>query len=112
MARYVPDRGDVVWLAFSPQAGHEQAGWRPALILSGRAYNQKAGLALACPITSQIKGYPFEVRIDAGPIHGAVLADQVRCVDWRARAARPAARAPADIVVEVGTVVCELAAGP
>ena len=84
--RYVPDAGDVVWLNFTPQAGHEQAGHRPALVLSPAAYNEKAGLMLCCPMTTQIKSYPFEVRI-AGTPPAAVLADQVKSVDWRARKA-------------------------
>ena len=88
MARaYVPERGDIVWLSFDPQSGHEQAGHRPALVLSPRAYNIKVGLGLFCPITSQIKGYPFEVPIAGSTVRGAVLADQVRSLDWRARRA-------------------------
>ena len=83
---YVSDRGDAVWLNFTPQAGHEQAGHRPALVLSPRSYNQKAGLALLCPITSQEKGYPFEVPLsEADEVHGVVLADQVKSLDWRER---------------------------
>jgi mRNA interferase MazF len=86
---YVPDAGDLVWLTFDPQAGHEQRGRRPALILSPRAYNAKARLAIACPITSQVKGYPFEVALDTkSDASGVVLADQVRSVDWQARKAR------------------------
>jgi len=76
-----PDRGDVVWIGLSPQAGHEQAGRRPVLVLSPLAYNQKVGLALCCPITSQQKGYPFEVELPAdAPITGVILADQVKCL--------------------------------
>jgi len=86
--RYVPERGDVVWLQFDPQAGHEQAGKRPALVLSPSAYNGRVGLALLCPITSQRKGYPFEVTLPAGSkIHGVILADQVKSLDWRMRRA-------------------------
>ena len=85
---YIPDRGDVVWLQFDPQAGHEQAGKRPALVLSPAAYNGRVGLALMCPITSQQKGYPFEVVLPAGMrIQGVVLADQVKSLDWRSRRA-------------------------
>ena len=86
--RYVPDRGDVVWLNFTPQAGHEQAGHRPALVLSPTSYNGKTGLMLCCPITSQVKGYPFEVPLDpdAG-VQGVILSDQVKSLDWRARRA-------------------------
>jgi mRNA interferase MazF len=85
---YVPERGDVVWLQFDPQAGHEQAGKRPALVLSPSAYNGRVGLALLCPITSQRKGYPFEVPLPAGmKIQGVVLADQIKSLDWRIRRA-------------------------
>jgi mRNA interferase MazF len=84
--RYVPDAGDVVWLHFDPQAGHEQAGHRPALVLSPSAYNDKTGLMLCCPMTTQIKGYPFEVSIN-GERPQAVLADQVKSVEWGARKA-------------------------
>jgi mRNA interferase MazF len=84
--RYVPEAGDIVWLHFDPQAGHEQAGHRPALVLSPAAYNGKTGLMLCCPMTTQIKGYPFEVLI-AGPRPGAVLADQVKSLDWVVRKA-------------------------
>jgi mRNA interferase MazF len=89
LAVYVPDRGDVVWLQFDPQAGHEQAGTRPALVLSPRLYNRKAGLGLFCPITSKAKGYPFEVSLPSDlPVHGVVLSDQVKSFDWRVRRAR------------------------
>ncbi len=83
---YVPGRGDLVWLTFNPQAGHEQAGRRPAVVLSPLAYNAKVGLALLCPITSAIKGYPFEVNLPLSlPVSGVILADQVKSLDWRAR---------------------------
>lgn len=83
---YVPDRGDAIWLNFTPQAGHEQAGHRPALVLSPASYNRKAGLALLCPITSQVKGYPFEVQLTSTTeVHGVILADQVKSLDWRER---------------------------
>jgi len=99
--RYVPKRGDVVWLAFDPQAGHEQAGRRPALVLSPEAYNAKVGLALFCPITSQKKGYPFEVDIPAGlRVSGVVLADQVKSLDWRARDATLICELPAKTTAE------------
>ncbi len=75
----------MVWVSFDPQSGHEQTGRRPAIVLSPRAYNEKAGLALACPITSKIKGYPFEVAVRGSRVKGVVLADQVRSLDWRAR---------------------------
>ena len=99
---YVPDRGDGVWLTFNPQSGHEQAGRRPALVLSPAAYNGKAGLAILCPITNQAKGYPFEVAIPAGlAATGVVLADQVKSLDWRARQAEFITRLPDDVVQEV-----------
>ena len=83
---YVPKRGDVVWINFNPQAGHEQAGRRPAVVLSSEAYNRKTCLAILCPITNQVKGYPFEVAIPAGlEVIGVILADQVKSMDWRAR---------------------------
>jgi mRNA interferase MazF len=85
-AAYVPDAGDVVWLEFDPQAGREQAGRRPAVVLSPASYNSRAGLALCCPTTTRIKGYPFEVPIGGIPA-SVVLADQVRSQDWRARTA-------------------------
>ena len=99
--RYVPERGDVVWLEFNPRAGHEQAGHRPALVLSPKGYNRKVGLALFCPITSQVKGYPFEVVIPPGlKASGAVLADQVKSLDWRVRKARRLIRAPRNVLEE------------
>ena len=99
---YVPERGDVVWLHFTPQAGHEQAGRRPAVVLSLRSYNEKVGLALLCPVTSQIKGYPFEVRIPAGlPIGGVALCDQLKSLDWQARRAEFACRLPAETLADI-----------
>lgn len=86
---YVPDRGDVVWLHFDPPAGHEQAGRRPALVVSPRAYNRTVGLALFCPITSRSKGYPFEVSLpESGPARGVILSDRLKSLDWRARGAQ------------------------
>ena len=85
---YVPDRGDMVWLNFTPQAGHEQRGKRPALVISPKSYNKKSGLALCCPVTSQIKGYPFEVIFKGKKISGAVLADHLKSMDWKAREAK------------------------
>ena len=88
MPPYCPKRGDVVWIAFNPQAGHEQAGHRPALVLSPQSYNRKVGLAILCPLTTQVKGYPFEVRVPDGlKASGAILSDQVKSMDWRARKA-------------------------
>jgi len=82
---YIPERGDIVWLDFNPQLGHEQRGRRPALTLSFKAYNEKIGLALFCPITSKVKGYPFEVELDLKKIKGSVLSDQIKSLDWRER---------------------------
>jgi len=82
---YLPDRGDVVWLDFSPQTGHKQHGKRPAVVHSPQAYNKKTGLALFCPITTKQKGYPFEVKIEAGKINGVVLSDQIKSLDWQQR---------------------------
>ena len=87
MATYVPDQGDIVWLEFNPQAGHEQAGHRSAVVLSPLAYNQKTGLMLCVPLTTKIKGYPFEVEINGAPKNVA-LADQIKSLDWRARKAQ------------------------
>ena len=88
MASYIPDRGDVVWTHFSPQAGHEHAGRRPAVVLPPRSYNKPSGLALFCPITNRAKGYPFEVRLpELAPVSGVVLVDQVRNLDWHERGA-------------------------
>jgi mRNA interferase MazF len=82
---YIPKKGDIVWVEFNPQKGHEQKGHRPAIVISTFKYNQKTGLAIVCPITSKIKGYPFEVKIDGKFIKGVVLADQVKSLDYRAR---------------------------
>lgn len=84
--RYVPEAGDIVWLHFDPQAGHEQAGHHPALVISPSSYNSKTGLMLCCPMTTQIKGYPFEVLI-AGDRPSAVLSDQIKSLDWAIRKA-------------------------
>jgi len=99
---YVPETGDIIWLTFDPQAGREQAGRRPALVLSPRAYNAKAGVALVCPITYQAKGYPFEVAVPGG--HGAtgvILADHIKSADWRVRQAEELGQCPADVIEEV-----------
>jgi mRNA interferase MazF len=99
---YVPDRGDIAWICFDPQAGHEQAGRRPALILSPRSYNQKVGLALLCPVTSQRKGYPFEVSLPQGlKASGVILSDQLKSMDWRIRRAEWICKAPEAVVLEV-----------
>jgi mRNA interferase MazF len=100
--KYFPDRGDAVWLNFNPKAGHEQSGRRPAVVVSPRSYNQKVGLGLFCPITSQVKGYPFEVGIPAGTsITGAVLSDQAKSLDWRARNAQFICKLPVSTTSEV-----------
>jgi len=102
MASSVPDSGDLIWLTFDPQAGHEQAGRRPGLVLSPKVYNQKSGLALVCPVTNQTKGYPFEVPIPAGcGVKGVILADHVKSLDWKARRAEKAGRIPLAILNEV-----------
>jgi len=99
---YVPDRGDVIWITLNPQAGHEQAGRRPAVVLSPAAYNGRVGLAILCPITSQIKGYPFEVLIPAGTgVTGAILADQAKSLDWRARDTQRICALPPATLAEV-----------
>ena len=99
---YVPQCGDVLWITFNPQAGHEQAGRRPALVLSPQNYNGKIGLAILCPITNQIKGYPFEVLLPAGlPVAGAVLSDQIKSLDWRARNAELICTLPDESLSEV-----------
>lgn len=99
---FVPERGDIVRMSFDPQSGHEQAGWRPALVISPAAYNRASSLALFCPITSRVKGYPFEVLLppDLG-ISGVVLADRVRSLDWKARNAALVGRGPDALVQEV-----------
>ncbi len=100
---YIPNSGDIVWVTFNPQAGHEQAGRRPALVLSPAAYNGKVGLAILCPITSQVKGYPFEVLVpDDLKISGAVLSDQVKSLDWKARQAEFVCKLPPATFNEVG----------
>ncbi len=99
---YVPQRGDVVWITLNPQAGHEQAGRRPAVVLSPQAYNGRVGLALLCPVTSQAKGYPFEVVIPPGlPVTGVVLSDQAKSMDWRARNAEKICSLSSAVIVEV-----------
>ena len=95
-----PERGDIVWLSFSPQLGHEQAGRRPSLVLSPRYYNQPARLCLCCPISSKIKGYPFEVVLPDGlAVSGAIAADQVKSYDWEARQAEFIMRAPEHVLI-------------
>lgn len=101
-ARRVPDRGDVVWIDFNPQKGHEQAGRRPALVISPASYNGKVGLALLCPVTNQVKGYPFEVQLPGDlEVSGVVLSDQVKSLDWQARRAERLCVVPETVVGEV-----------
>lgn len=97
---YVPERGDLVWLNFTPQSGHEQAGHRPALTISPQAYNAKVGLAIFCPITSQIKGYPFEVKLKLNGKSSVILSDQIKNLDWRERKASFIAKADTKIIKE------------
>jgi mRNA interferase MazF len=100
--RYIPERGDIVWLEFTPQAGYEQAGHRPALVVSPKAYNQKVGLALFCPITSNVKGYPFEVVLPENhEVSGVILSDHIKSLDWQARKAKRMATASKDVLEEV-----------
>jgi len=99
---YVPECGDVVWITLNPQAGREEAGRRPAVVVSPQSYNSKVGLAIFCPVTGQVKGYPFEVLIPAGlPVTGAILSDQVKSLDWRARKAELICALPARTISEV-----------
>ena len=99
---FVPARGDLVKLSFSPQSGREQAGWRPAFVVSPETYNRASSLALFCPVTSRSTGYPFEVPLPSGaPVAGVILVDQLRSLDWRARRARFVGRAPAAVLDEV-----------
>ena len=100
--RYIPAKGDIVWMSFDPQAGREQTKYRPAIVLSPASYNKKTSLALVCPITSRAKGYPFEVALSsASEVAGVILADQAKSLDWKARNARFAERASLRVVEEV-----------
>ena len=108
MASFVPDIGDIVWIDFDPQAGREQAGRRPALVLTPAAYNDRIGLLICCPLTSKVKNYPFEVAVDGGS--AAILADHVKSVDWRSRNARPKSRISPDVVAEVRAKILTLIA--
>ena len=98
---YIPEAGDIVWLNFTPQAGHEQAGHRPALVLSPRAYNEKTNLMVCCPMTTQIKNYPFEVQIASTTPSSVVLADQIKSLDWRVRKATRKGAASAEELADV-----------
>lgn len=112
MSNYVPDRGHIVWLNFTPQSGHEQAGKRPAFVVSPAIYNKKVGLALFCPITSHKKGYPFEVLIpDGHSISGVILSDQLKSMDWNARKAKFIEKLPLHITQEVVSNISTLIEG-
>jgi mRNA interferase MazF len=99
--RYVPDAGDVVWLEFDPQAGHEQAGHRPALVVSPASYNGKTGLMVCCPMSSKVKGHPFEVVFEVDGVPSAVLSDQVKSLDWNVRKAKKKAVASTSVMAHV-----------
>ena len=100
--QYVPDRGDLIWLEFQPQSGHEQRGLRPALVLSPKSYNQKTSLAILCPITNKEKGYPFEVKLTQKvPVTGVILSDQIKSLDWKARNAKFICKLDIDVIDEV-----------
>jgi mRNA interferase MazF len=106
---YVPRRGDIVWLSFDPQAGHKQAGRRPAFVLSPESYNRKTGLFLACPITSKVKGYPFEVALPDGlAVSGVILTDQIKSLDWKVRKAELAASTGDDVSENVLALILPL----
>lgn len=105
---YIPERGDIVWIDFSPHKGHEQAHRRPALVLSLKLYNEKKSMMIACPITSKVKNYPFEVELRAGRLNGAILVDQIRSLDWRSRGITFIQKAPAEVVNEVQERIIQL----
>jgi len=111
-AGYVPERGDAVWLEFDPQTGREQAGRRPAIVLSPANYNAKSGLAVMCPITSRVKGYPFETVLPENmPIQGVILSDHARSLDWQSRRAKFICRLPREIVEDVAAKIVALVGG-
>ncbi len=105
---YIPNRGDVVWIDFSPTRGHEQSNVRPALVLSEKVYNQKTGLMIACPITSQVKGYPYEVHIQGKKIEGVVLSDQIRSVAWKEREASFVQKVQQSVIDEIEEKIATL----
>ena len=108
-ATYIPDAGGLIWLTLDPQAGREQAGRRPALVLSSRIYNSRSGLALVCPITSHPKVYPFEVAVSVRPgTTGVILSDHIKSVDWKSRRAEKTGRCPADVIDEVRAKIAPL----
>lgn len=99
--RYIPDSRDVVWLEFDPQAGHEQAGHRPALVISPASYNAKTGLMVCCPMTTRVKGHPFEVLANVDGVESAILSDQVKSLDWRVRKARRKGAVSPEVMLHV-----------
>ncbi|AFM42452.1 growth inhibitor [Desulfosporosinus acidiphilus SJ4] len=102
VSQYVPERGDIVWIQLNPQLGHEQQGTRPALVLSAKEYNSKTGMGIFCPITSRVKGFPFEVKLpEKLEIRGVVLADQIKSLDWRSRNASFICKVAEEIMEEV-----------
>ncbi len=105
---YIPSRGDIIWLNFTPQAGHEQMGTRPALVLSPEKYNKKTGLAVCCPITSNVKGYPFEVNITGKKISGVVLSDHLKNLDWKVRKAKFIEKASKEVVEQCSMKISAL----
>ena len=111
MSAYAPDRGDLIWMNFDPQAGHEQVGHRPAFVVSPRIYNRKVGLAVVCPVTNQSKGYPFETILPAASkVQGVVLCDQVKSIDWRVRKAKFIDHASDSVINEVSAKITALIA--
>jgi mRNA interferase MazF len=110
MVNYIPERGDYVWLNFNPQSGHEQSGKRPAIVLTPKDYNQKVGLGVFCPITNQVKGYPFEVAIKNKNVNGVILSDQVKSFDWRKREIEYISKASenelAETIEKVSALLC------
>lgn len=107
-ATYIPERGDMVWIDFSPHKGHEQAHKRPALVLSLKLYNEKKGMMIACPITSKVKNYPFEVKLKAGKLNGAILVDQIRSLDWHFRGVAFIQKTSAEVVNEMQERIIQL----
>lgn len=102
---YIPERGDILWISFTPKAGKDQAGHQPAIVLSHKEYNKRIGLAILCPVTTKVKGYPFEIKIDFKEIKGVILADHVKNLDWKERKATLIEKAPDNIVDEVITLI-------
>ena len=108
---YIPSRGDLIWVNFSPAYGHEQRGKRPAIVISPTFYNEKSGIALICPITSKAKGYPFEVFVSEGKIKGVILPDQIKSVDWKERRVKFVAQASPQTIRMVQKYLALLIAG-